>query len=150
MDGVRLCLCISAVGLAGFGLAEWGMHPHRDEHHHHTYAHRHGDTTHTHHHSHDADDLHVPLPDGGDKPQPCGGDEHHCCMEHGGQQYAVLITLPPRETRRLSELEAVITNSNVGVGASFLPEAWTPPRAPPDGPSSQDTLPHLRTIVLLT
>lgn len=149
MSDVRLWLCISAVGLAGFGLAERGLHAHGEEQHHHTHAHRHGDTTHTHHHSHDADDGHVPQPTDAGAPQPCGGDEHHCCMDHG-QPDAVHFTLPPRETRRLSDLDTVATDVDVAAGVAFVPEAWAPPRAPPDGPSSQDPLPQLRTIVLLT
>ncbi len=149
MSDLRLWLCISAVGLAGFGLAEWGVHAHGEEHHHHTHAHRHGDTAHTHHHSHDAEDGHVPLPESSDDTRPCGGNEHHCCVDHG-QPDAVHFTLPPRETRRLSELDTVATDFAAIVSVDFQPEPWTPPRAPPDRPSSQDALPHLRTIVLLT
>lgn len=148
MSGVRLWLCIGAVSLAGYGLAEQSLHAHGDEHHHHTHAHSHGATTHTHYHSHDADDGHVPQAAQSGVPRPCGGDEHHCCMDHG-QPDAVYFTLPPREARRLIDLDTVVTDVDVFAGAQFLLEAWTPPRAPPDGPSSQDTLPHLRTIVLL-
>jgi hypothetical protein len=92
----------------------------------------------------------VPQPTGTGASRPCGGDEHHCCMDHGDRPDAVHFTLPPRETRRLSEIDMVTTDMDVSAGVSVAPEAWAPPRAPPDGPSSQDTLPHLRTIVLLT
>jgi hypothetical protein len=148
MRDVKLWVCAVAVALAGFGLAERLSHAHGDEHHHHTHTHRHGGTTHRHHHSHDTDDGHASLPPGGDAQRPCGGDEHHCCTNNG-QPDAVYFTVPPRDSRRLSQLETVTTDVNSSVGVSFLPEAWTPPRAPPSGPSSQDAIPHLRTIVLL-
>jgi hypothetical protein len=149
MREVKLWLCIGAVGLAGYWLAERGLHAHDHAPHHHTHAHSHGSTTHTHHHSHDADAGHVPLTAQGNTPRPCGGDEHHCCIDHG-QPDAVHFALPPRETRQLSDLDTIASDIGVFVGMCFKPEAWTPPRAPPDGSSSQDTLPHLRTIVLLT
>lgn len=149
MSGVRLWLCVGAVALAGVWLAGRGLHAHGDGHDHHTHAHHHDATTHAHYHSHDPDDGHVPAPLRTDAPQPCGGDEHHCCVDHG-EPDAVHFTLPPRETRRLSEFDTVATDVDVAAGFAFVPEAWTPPRAPPDGPSSQDPLPQLRTIVLLT
>ncbi len=155
MSGLRLWLCINAVGLAGFGLAAQGLHTHDDGHHHHdqhhhTHTHSHGGTTHTHHHSHHADDRHVPQPYDDDVPRQCGGDEHHCCMEHG-QPNDVHFTLPQRESRRLSELNIVTTLIGTSpAGTAFLLEAWTPPRGPPTALCGQDALPQLRTIVLLT
>ncbi len=135
--------------MAGVWLAERGLYAHGDGHHHRAHAHDHDATTHTRHHSHDTGDGHVPQSPDADAPRPCGGDEHHCCMDHGGQSDAAHFTLPPRETRRLSELDRIATDVDVAAGVAFAPEAWTPPRAPPRGPASQDTLPHLRTIVLL-
>ncbi len=146
---MRLWLCIGAIGLAGFGLGEWGMHAHGDEHHHHTHEHRHGDVSHTHYHSHDADDSHIPQPADSGAPEPCGGDEHHCCTDHG-EPDAMHVTIPVRETRRLTQLETASLHHTVSCGVDFQSEAWTPPRGPPAGPSSQDAIPHLRTIVLLT
>lgn len=149
LDSLKLWQCVAAVGLAGFGLAVWVSHAHGDEHHHHTHEHRHGNLTHTHHHSHDADEGHDARPTGGESRRPCGGDDHHCCMDHG-QPDAADLTLPPRETRRQSELDTVAADVPVFTGRAFLPEAWTPPRAPPWFESGQDALPQLRTIVLLT
>lgn len=150
MDGVKVWLCVAAVGLAGFGLAIWASHAHGHEHHHyHTHEHRHGDFTHTHHHAHDAHERHAPLPTRGDSPRPCGGDDHHCCSDNG-QPDAAHFSLPPREARRLKEHHTVAPGVLVSTGRVFLHEAWTPPRAPPWFESSQNALPQLRTIVLLT
>ena len=148
MSGVRLWLCIGAVGLAGFGLVESGLHAHGDLHHQRMHVHRHGDVAHTHHNAHNTDDGLMLLSDGGAVPWPCG-DERHCCMNHGVPDAIHFTHFTLGGTRRLSELNPVATNFDVCTGVLFLPEAMMPPRAPPDGPSSQDALPHLRMIVLL-
>lgn len=148
MNGVTLWLGIGAVGLAGFVLVDLASHAHGDGQHHHAHAHRHGHLIRTHHHGHGPNAGHEPPPDRSADARPCGGDEHHCCMERCPSDTAH-FTLASRETRRLNELDTVAADSDVPVGASFMPEVATPPRAPPDEPTSQDTLPHLRTIVLL-
>jgi hypothetical protein len=149
MNGVKFWLCMGAAGLAGFALVERGLHAHGDGHHHHAHAHRHGHLIHTHHHWHGPNGAHEAPPDSRGGARPCSGDEHQCCVERCPAD-AVHFTLPPRETRRLNELDTVAAAFDVSVGASFVPEMSAPPRAPPDEPTSQDTLPHLRTVVLLT
>jgi hypothetical protein len=149
MSDVKMWLFVGAIGLAGYGLAQRGSHAHDEEHHHHTHEHSHGGATHTHYHSHDADDGHVPEPGDGGVPRPCGGDDHHCCMDHG-QPDGVVLTVPPRESRRPSNLDTASTPVAILTTAHIHAVALTPPRAPPRTSSSQDSLPHLRTIVLLT
>jgi hypothetical protein len=157
MSDVKMWLCVGAIGVAGYGLAQQGSRAHDDEHHHHTHAHSHGGAAHTHYHSHDPDDGHVPEPGNagapepqdGEVPRPCGGDDHHCCTDHG-QPEGVVLTLPPRESRRPNSLATAATPVAVLTTADIQAVALTPPRAPPRTSSNQDSLPHLRTIVLLT
>lgn len=71
-------------------------------------------------------------------------------MDHGAQPDAVHFTLPPRETRRLSELDTVATDVDVAASVACAPGVCAPSRGPPGGSRSQDPLLQLRTIVLLT
>lgn len=135
-------LSLGAIGLAGFGLSEWGSHAHDDGHHHHSHEHTHGGTTHSHHHSHDEHDGHAREPSDND-------NDHHNIIDHGNPD-PVILTVPPRETRRVDDVETISIAVVAPATADCRSVALPPPRSPPRASSGQDALPHLRTIVLLT
>lgn len=148
MSGVKFRLYMAAVSLAGFVLAERVLHAHGDGFGHHAHAHWHSHLIHPHHHSHGLGDDQAPLPNDGTDEHPCGGDEHHCCVERCPSDAAHFV-LPPRESRRVNEVDTVAVHFDVSAGARFTPELSVPPRAPPNETSRLNLLPRLRTTVLL-
>lgn len=132
---------VSALGLAGYGLARSDAHAHADDHHRHVHEHHHGGHSHTHHHSHGEHEGHTPG--------PAGEDDHHCSVDHV-QPDAVVLMHVPRDTRRANDVDRLSATVAKLVSNDCRAVAPRPPRAPPQEATGQDSLPQLRTIVLLT
>ncbi len=141
----RTWACLSALALTGCWLTVGGVHKHSDGHHHHvhhTHVHHHDGTTHSHEHRHTT---------GNGDLNDHESDDHHHYSDNDHSPVVVLI-LPPRVTRPSTQLQIDcrsldVTCLNCSDGSAV---ALTPPRSPPAHYVSQDSLPQLRTIVLLT
>jgi hypothetical protein len=135
-------LVVGGSAWTGWQLLDHVAHGHGDHaHFHHAHMHRHHDVVHFHGHAHHSDDV--------DSHEDSDTDHHEYAESHGEPAPLFLFTCSHGRTR---DLNAAATWSGIACencdldGSSEL----HPPEHPPRPPTAQDSIPHLRTIVLLT
>ncbi|MGE3181404.1 MAG: hypothetical protein AB7N71_07230 [Phycisphaerae bacterium] len=130
--------------VAGIGGMFAATHFHRDRHHqheHHTHIHRHGALEHSHAHSHAANEF---------SSEQSPADDHHDLATGHNNPIEPWIT-PSYDVVRRADFFALLPlhyEADTTTSAAF--GCVEPPERPPRSITSEDSLPQLRTIVLLT
>ncbi len=138
MTGLALAGLVIPFGVVQPHDAQSDEHNHHD-HYHHAHVHHHDGHTHSHEHSHSSHEEH-----------PADSDpNHHEWAGSDGEPVPALLTVSVREGRRAAQPN----DAGRAVAYDQLAPASCGPAPldrPPAGSTDQDSLPHLRTIVLLT
>jgi hypothetical protein len=144
MMKVSVLILFGIASMSGMTALQTLGHAHQGHahgHEHHIHAHSHDGHVHSHEHSHPAHEQH---------PEHDSSGDHHECASGHGDPVPVLLIASSRDWRRPTETKFLAVKAAVSWSPRIETDGLAPPERPPQSPTSQDSLPQLRTVVLLT